>query len=242
MTERFTYGSDPLNYVDLHRGAGVTRGTVILIHGGFWRWNADYFNGPTPAAELLASQGWNVWQIEYRSVGSGGGWPTTLEDVAAAIDALATAPDIQLGRVITVGHSAGGHLAVWALSHTGPVALSGAVSLAGVLDLRLAEREGIGSDAAVNFLGGTSATHPERYDSASPSEHPVTDLPVRIIHGTGDYVVPMSQSSSYVVAAKKAGQDVQLKRVNGDHDVVIDPSSDAWVAVVDAITDLTAGR
>jgi acetyl esterase/lipase len=242
MSERVTYGPDPLNFADLHRASGTPRGTIIFIHGGFWRWNPEYFDGPTPACETLVAAGWNVWQIEYRSVGSGGGWPTTLEDVAAAVDALAAIADIQLGRVITVGHSAGGHLAVWALGHTGPVALAGGISLAGVLDLRLAEREGIGTDAAVNFLGGTSATYPDRFDSASPAEHPVADLPVRIVHGTGDYVVPMSQSSSYVVAAKKAGQDVQLKRVNGDHDVVIDPGTDAWVAVMEAITDLTAGR
>jgi acetyl esterase/lipase len=240
MSERFTYGDDPLHYVDLHRAVGAVRGTVILIHGGFWRWNPDFFNGPTPAAELLATMGWNIWQIEYRSVGSGGGWPTTLEDVAAAIDRLADVPGIELGRVITVGHSAGGHLAVWALGHTGPVTLAGGISLAGALDLRLAEREGIGNDAAVNFLGGTSAEFPDRYDSASPSEHPVAHIPVRIVHGTEDSVVPMSQSSSYAAAAKKAGQSVQLQRVSGDHGVVIDPRTDAWASTLAAIIDLTS--
>jgi acetyl esterase/lipase len=240
MPERFTYGEDPLQYADLHRAVGAVRGTVILIHGGFWRWNAEYFEEPTPAAELLASMGWNIWQIEYRSVGSGGGFPTTLEDVAAAIDRLAGVPEIELRRVVTVGHSAGGHLAVWALGHNGPVTLAGGISLAGVLDLRLAEREGIGTDAAVNFLGGTSADFPDRFDSASPAEHPVANIPVRIVHGTEDYVVPMSQSSSYAVAAKKAGQDVRLQRVKGDHAVVIDPRADAWVSTVAAIIDLTS--
>jgi acetyl esterase/lipase len=239
MSERFTYGDDPLHYVVLHRAVGTVRGTVVLIHGGFWRWSPDYFNGPTPAAQLLATMGWNIWQIEYRSVGSGGGWPTTLEDVAAAIDRLADVPDIKLGRVITVGHSAGGHLAVWALGHTGPITLAGGISLAGPLDLRLAEREGIGDDAAVNFLGGTSADFPDRYNSASPSEHPVAHIPVRIVHGTEDSVVPMSQSNSYAAAAKKAGQDVQLQQVAGDHGAVIDPQADAWTATLTAITDLT---
>ena len=240
MIERITYGDDPLQYADLHWAVGPVRGTVILIHGGFWRWNPEYFDGPTAAAKLLATLGWNIWQIEYRSLGSGGGWPTTLEDVSTAVDRLAEVPGIERGRVITVGHSAGGHLAVWALGHTGPITLAGGVSLAGVLDLRLAEREGIGNNAAVNFLGGTSVTHPDRYDSASPSEHPVVHIPVRIVHGTEDDEVPMSQSNSYVEAAKRTGQDVRLERVKADHYVLIEPGTAAWAATLAAIVDLTA--
>jgi acetyl esterase/lipase len=237
-----TYGSDALQYADLHVAAGVTRGTVILIHGGFWRWQARYFDGPTPMAHELASLGWNVWQIEYRSVGSGGGWPTTLDDVGSAIDRLAGIRDdgLQLGQVITAGHSAGGHLAVWSLSRESAVPLAGAVSLAGVLDLRLAEEHDLGDGAVINFLGGSSAEYPERFEIADPAEHPIADSRVRIVHGIDDDVVPMSQSLSYVDSARVAGQDAKLTPVRGDHGVVIDVNHESWPVTLGFVGELTA--
>jgi dipeptidyl aminopeptidase/acylaminoacyl peptidase len=239
MSEKFTYGDDPFHYALLHRATGPANATVIFIHGGFWRWSPDYFGSGDAATAALVAAGYNVWQIEYRPVGKGGGWPTTLEDVAAAIDLLATVPDIATGRIITVGHSAGGHLAVWALSHTGPVTLSGAVSLAGVVDLLLAESDRIGRKAAANFIGGSAKKYPERYDNASPAVHPVVGIPVRIVHGDEDFVVPMNQSESYVAVAAAVGQDVALTVVRGDHGVVVDPTTSAWPAVMAAVAELT---
>ncbi|HEY4269604.1 MAG TPA: alpha/beta fold hydrolase [Galbitalea sp.] len=251
--QRFTYGPDPLQFVDLHRAAGDGAaggdplGTVILIHGGYWRYDPTYFEGPTPMAREFARLGYTTWQVEYRAMGARGGWPETLQDVAAAIDLLATvsdaAPGLQLGKVVTVGHSAGGHLAVWALGESAAGALglpiAGAVSLAGVLDLRLAERDNLGRRAVANFLGGTSDEVPERYDTASPAEHPVADRAVRLIHGTGDDVVPVSQSEAYLAAALRAGQPATLETFDGDHFDVIDIHHPSWQLTLAAVRALT---
>ncbi len=243
--ERFSYGSDRLNFADLHRASGgAALGTVILVHGGFWRYDPTYFDGPTPMAREFARLGLTCWQVEYRSLGSGGGWPVTLRDVAAAIDLLARIPGLALGNVVTVGHSAGGHLALWALGESATEAIgipiAGAVSLAGVVDLRLAERENLGRRAVENFLGGTSAEVPERYDTASPAEHPVADRPVRLIHGTGDDVVPMSQSEAYLAAGRRVAQDVRLDTVDGGHMDVIDIEHPSWSLTLAAVRALTA--
>jgi acetyl esterase/lipase len=242
VAERFEYGDDAMQYGVLHRAEGAARGTVILIHGGFWRGTADLFDGPTPLAEALVARGWHVWQIEYRQLPNGGGWPTTLDDTAAAIEHLAVvASALDLGPVVPVGHSAGGHLAVWALSRPGArLALTGAVSLAGVLNLGLGEREHIGDGAVVGFLGGSSADLPERYAAADPIVRIERRLPVRIVHGSQDDVVPMNQSDSYVAAARAAGQDAAVTVVDGDHMVVIDPLHPAFEALLLALDEIRA--
>lgn len=244
MSKRYDYGDGPMQHGVLRPAEGPARGTVVLIHGGFWRGTPEYFDGPTPLAEALVARGWHVWQIEYRQVPNGGGWPGTLDDTAAAIEHLAVAAaDLGLdpGPVVTVGHSAGGHLAVWALSRPEAVLpLAGAVSLAGALDLLLGEREDIGAGAVVGFLGATSREHPERYAAADPVSRIVPRLPVRIVHGDRDDVVPMNQSEGYVAAARAAGQDVDLAVVGGDHMVVIDPEHEAFDALLAALEAIRA--
>jgi acetyl esterase/lipase len=244
VAERFEYGDGPMQYGVLRRGDGPVRGTVVLIHGGFWRGTPEYFDGPTPLAEALVGRGWHVWQVEYRQLPNGGGWPGTLDDTVAAIEHLAVVAstrEIDLGPVITVGHSAGGHLAVWALSRPGAaLPLTGAVSLAGVLDLRLGEEEAIGHGAVVGFLGGSSSDHPERYAAADPISRIEVRRPVRIVHGRADDVVPMNQSDAYVAAAREAGQDVALTVVDGDHMVVIDPDHAAFTALLAALEEISA--
>ena len=242
MARRFEYGDGPMQYGVFHAADAPARGTVILIHGGFWRGTPDYFDGPTPLADALVARRWNVWQVEYRQLPNGGGWPGTLDDTAAAIEHLAVVAStlgIESGPVIAVGHSAGGHLAVWALSRPDAVLpLAGAVSLAGVLDLLLGERERIGGGAVTDFLGGSSADHPERYAAADPSQRIRTGVPVRIVHGDRDDVVPMNQSDAYVAAARGAGQDVSVAVVDGDHMVVIDPHHPAFDALLTALDEI----
>ena len=244
MAQRFDYGDGPMQYGVLRVPEGPAHGTVVLIHGGFWRGTPDYFAGPEPLAEALAARGWQVWQIEYRQLPNGGGWPTTLEDVAAAVEHLAVAASslgIDPGPVVTVGHSAGGHLAVWALSRPGGVLpLAGAVSLAGVLDLRLGEREGIGRGAVVDLLGASSTDHPERYAAADPATRIVPSLPVRIVHGRQDDVVPLNQSESYAEAARRAGQDAAVAVVDADHMAVIDPTHPAFDALLESLDEIRA--
>ena len=244
MVERFEYGDGPMQYGVFRFADGSARGTVILIHGGFWRGTPDYFDGPTPMAEALVARGWNVWQLEYRQLPNGGGWPGTLDDVAAGIEhlaAVASSLDVDPGPIITVGHSAGGHLAVWALSRPGAVvALAGAVSLAGVLNLVLGEKENIGDGAVVGLLGGGPTDHPERYEAADPIVRIERRLPVRIVHGSQDDVVPMNQSDTYVAAAREAGQDAALTVVDGDHMAVIDPLHPAFDALQTALAEMLA--
>src|SRR5690349_23731746 len=105
------YGAGPAQFGELWRPDGPAAGTVVVLHGGFWRARYDLSLG-RPLAADLAGRGYVVWNLEYRRVGRGGGWPATLADVAAGIDRLADL-DVDVSAVVTVGHSAGGHLAVW---------------------------------------------------------------------------------------------------------------------------------
>ena len=132
------YGDDPSQYGELY-GEGPV---AVLIHGGFWK--AQYgLDLEVALAQDLAGRGWAAWNIEYRRLGNGGGVPETLDDVAAAIDALADIDGVDLSRVVAIGHSAGGHLAAWSATRENPrVPLTGVVSQAGVLDLQRASRMG----------------------------------------------------------------------------------------------------
>jgi acetyl esterase/lipase len=243
---RHHYGSDPSQFADLYPPVGPPRpGTVVLIHGGFWRarFGADHL---AEVAADLAGRGWVTWNIEYRRVGIGGGYPTTLEDVAAAIDALG---DVNQGRVVAVGHSAGGHLATWAAGRAGLAAgapgagpvveIGGAISLAGVVDLGTAARQGIGNGAALEFIGGGPDQYPERYAVADPMVHVPIPAAVRCVHGHADDRVPYAQSVAYVEAARRAGQDAELLEIDGDHFTVVDTSSSAWLTVIKALEELT---
>ena len=229
QTRTIRYGDDPSQFGELTVPEGTPRGVVVVIHGGFWRAAYDLDLG-RPLAAGLAGHGWAAWNIEYRRVGNGGGAPQTLDDVAAAIDTLAD-QGLPLDRVITVGHSAGGHLATWSASRgrhrrwPARVGVTGVVSQAGVVDLRTAYDERLGSGAVEAFLG-----HPPGPDDdpADPARNLPLDVPVHCVHGVDDDVVPVSQSRSYVAAARAAGATAELTEVPGDHFVVIDPAGDAW--------------
>ena len=223
------YGDDPSQFAELTLPADSPRGVVVVIHGGFWRDRYDLELG-RPLAASLAAEGWVAWNVEYRRVGNGGGSPRTLDDVASAIDALAQ-QDVDLRRVITLGHSAGGHLATWAASRgrhdrwPARVAITGVVSQAGVLDLGAAYDENLGAGAVEAFLG--HAPGPDDLP-ADPIRQVPLEVPVHCVHGLGDDVVPVSQSRGYVAAANAVGARAELTEVEGDHFVVVDPASDAW--------------
>ena len=166
---------------------------VVVIHGGFWKSAYDYTLGQ-PLARSLAAEGWTAWNIEYRRVGNGGGTPQTFDDVAAAIDALAEVEDLDTSTVVTLGHSAGGHLAVWAAGREDPgVAVTHAISQAGVLDLVMSERMGLGGGAAASLLGhapgpddaavGPPAADPARRAGVVRPRHRRRDRPAGPVGG-----------------------------------------------------------
>ncbi|WUS95154.1 alpha/beta fold hydrolase [Kribbella sp. NBC_00709] len=211
---------------------------AVVIHGGFWM--RDYgVELAVPLAQDLAEEGIGGYAIEYRRVGKGGGWPRTFEDVAAAIDALARQPRVDVSKVVAVGHSAGGQLAVWAAGRAGMpagapgddprVPIRGAVSQAGVLDLIDAYRQQVGGDAVQAFLGATPDQDRPRYSLASPYERLPLGVPVALVHGTRDSEVPIEQSRRYRDAAVNAGDQVRLTELQKvGHYELIDPHSEAW--------------
>jgi acetyl esterase/lipase len=241
---RHLYGTNPAQFGDLYRPEGPAHpGVVVVIHGGFWR-SAYNLSLGAPLAADLAARGYLAWNLEYRRVGNGGGWPATLADVAAGIDHLATL-DVDTSHVTAIGHSAGGHLAVWAAGRAAlPAKTPGAapavqvravVAQAGVLDLRTAAATGVGGTAVPDFLGGTPEQVPERYAVADPIRQVPLAAPVLCLHSRADHDVPFAQSTAYVAAATQAGGTATLCETDGDHFTAIDPSTAPWRAVIDAL-------
>ena len=164
------------------------------------------------------------------------GTPATFDDVAAGIDALAGVDGLATATVITLGHSAGGHLAAWAAGRADPaVPVTGVVSQAGVLDLVRAHELNLGTGAVQALLGHPPGPADAAYD---PYQQLPLDVPVRCVHGSGDAIVPIEISERYVAAASDAGGDATLTTVDGDHFVVIDPGSDAWQRTLGLLDDL----
>ncbi len=198
-------------------------------------------------AQDLAGRGYVVWNLEYRRVGAGGGWPATFADVAAGIDALTTL-DVDTSRVVAIGHSAGGQLAAWAAGRAKlPAAAPGAhprvpltavLSQAGVLDLATAAEQGVGGSAVADLMGGSPAQVAQRYGWADPIRQVPLSVPVLCVHAHADGNVPYAQSTAYVAAATKAGARATLATVPGDHFTLIDPSSPDWTVVVNALPQL----
>lgn len=204
--ETISYGVHPDQVADVRRGDGRT---AILVHGGFWR--PAYTRANTRALAVdLALRGWTTWNVEYRRTGV----DDTLADVAAALDLT--------GPGVAIGHSAGGHLVLWAAG-TGKV--EKAVSLAGVTDLARAARDGIGANAAVEFAGPEPPAH------ADPMRRLPLDVPVLLAHGTEDDRVPVDYSRAF---AEAAGADL-LELPGAGHFEVIDPRTPQWAAVVDRL-------
>ena len=234
---RHRYGSHFHQFGDLlvPEGDGPFPVAVVL-HGGFWReqYALDLMDDH---ARDLPRRGFAAWNVEYRRVGevSGGGYPETLDDVAAAIDALAgfDAP-LDLERVVAIGHSAGGHLGLWAAGRDDPgVRLAGVVSQAGVHDLREADRLGLGEGATAEFMGGPAGELADAYAEASPIERLPLGVPALLVHGEVDDRVPASMSSAYAEAARAADDEVELVlRPGEDHFVHLDVDGAAWGDVV----------
>ncbi|MEV1333458.1 alpha/beta hydrolase, partial [Micromonospora costi] len=240
------YGDHPDQVADLREpaGDGPARPLVVVVHGGFWR--AEYDRRHTgPLAAALAALGHPVAQLEYRRTGQpGGGWPNTLTDTLTGVTELPRlAAAAMPGRVagaapILVGHSAGGHLALY-VAATAPAAVGGVLALAPVADLVEAYRRDLDGGAVAALLGGGPEEFPERYAAADPRML----VPIRprtvVIHGGLDHQVPPEIGRDFVASARAAGSDITLVELSEcEHFGLIDPESAAWPLVVQALQSL----
>ena len=230
---------------------------VLVVHGGFWQAEWDRMHA-RPMAAALADTGFVVGSVEYRRIGSAdGGWPGTLDDIAAAVDRLpemikATAPaGAHTVGVVLIGHSAGGHLVLWAAArHRLPTgvawhraesaAVTGVVALAPVAELSRADREDVGEGAVGQLVGGHANQVPDRYALVDPSALAPSGVRTVVVHGVDDQQVPVAHSRSYVEMARATGDDVTLVELpETEHFEVIDPLSTAWPAVLHAVRSVS---
>lgn len=239
------YGTDPSQVGDLYLPGALRPPVLCLLHGGFWRmpYGRDQM---APLAADLVARGYAVWNLEYRRTGGGGGWPQTFLDVAAGIDHLAAlaaeGPELDLGRVITLGHSAGGQLALWAAGRhrlppeapgAGPrVRVAAAIGQAPAADLVAAHAYPASKEPVLALLGGPPSACPERYRAASPRALLPFGVPHLLVHGADDDLVPVAMSRDYATTAQEAGEAVAYAELPGTgHFEHLDPNGAAWAAV-----------
>ncbi len=252
------YGQHPAQACDLHAPRDGGRGVAVLLHGGYWRARYDRSLQDDVARDLVR-RGWWVWNVDYRGVGAGGGWPATFEDVAAALDLLPRiGPElgVPMDRLVVVGHSAGGTLALWGAARgrlpdgapgAGPPGTDlpvprAVVAQAGVCDLVAGARAGIGAGAVRDLMGRMPpepddvppAAAPDPYVLASPMARLPLGVPTLLVTGADDDTVPPSQSTSYAAAARAAGDPVTLAVLPGEgHYGHLDPGSPVWRVTAD---------
>jgi acetyl esterase/lipase len=235
------YGPGPAQLYDVRLPTSATRSTTVaIIHGGFWKAEFDRSHAASQA-QAFADKGFHVAVLEYRRVGmAGGGWPGTFLDVAAAVAAVRADPDLP-DRVVLVGHSAGGHLAALVASQPDAQGLGGAVCLAGCVDLALTARMGLGDRAAQALMGGEPANLPAASTEADPAAlAPV--VPLVLLHGADDQVVPPEVSRSYVDRVRASARaHAQVRRTvipACGHFGLIDPEHPAFAVVLDSVRSL----
>ncbi|WP_405880750.1 alpha/beta hydrolase [Streptomyces sp. NBC_01136] len=261
------YGDHPDQVIDFYTprepDPAVPAPLVIVLHGGAWRAPYDRRH-ITPFADFLARRGFAVANVEYRrgsAIPAQGGegpvagrWPDTFDDIAAALDALPEfarehLPQADLSRTVITGHSAGGHLALWAAARhvlpadapwrtDRPAPLRGVVALAPIADFRVAEELDVCSGASRQLLGGEA-----RFAQRQPYADPVFLLPTGIattlVQGRADIVVPQAVAESYADAAARAGEVVGLTLLEDvGHFPLIDPAADACAVVAEEIAQL----
>lgn len=223
------YGDHDDQILDLYGSIVEGADLIIVIHGGFWR--SAYTRRNTSALAMgIAEAGLPCANVEYRRLG-GGTYEALLGDVASARERLDT-----FERVVAVGHSAGGQLALW-LAAEGLV--DAAVALGGVCDLGDAFERRLGDDAVGELLGGSPDQLPQAYALADPAARLPLGRPHVLAHGIADDRVPIEHARQYAARARAAGDDCVLVELDADHFQLIDPRSATWPDVLDIVTSLT---
>jgi acetyl esterase/lipase len=263
---RIHYGPGEYQFGDLRLPAEAAKRPVplvIFVHGGWWKSAYDLTHAGHLCA-ALKSAGVATWSIEYRRVGStGGGWPATFQDVAAGCDhvaALANSYPLDLGRVIAMGHSAGGHLAFWlggrhhipesSPLHAPPskVALRGVIALAGAVDLRLTcDLSGYLTFAhdkheVYGLMGGAPGEFEDRYRAGNPGDLLPLGVPQLLIQGSDDDQIPPQLPHRWADMARRQGDTAAVTMVpSAGHMDLVDPESKAWGTVQGAVLHLVHG-
>jgi acetyl esterase/lipase len=227
---------------------------LLMIHGGFWQSAYDLEHTRLLCADLTG-RGIVTCNLEYRRIGNpGGGWPGTFQDISLASykipEILSSDLRVDMTRSAVMGHSAGGHLALWLVSRhkvskRSPLHESrkspivNAISLAGVLDLRTAWKQKLGHGIVTRLIGGSPDQHPDRYDAGSPIELLPNGARKVVIHGAVDSTVPVSQSEQFAREASESGDECSLVKLEDTgHFELIDPKSDAWSTVITAVEEM----
>jgi acetyl esterase/lipase len=249
------YGRDPLQVADLWLPEG--RGphpTVLMVHGGCWQTGIADRNIMNWIADDLRRRGIAVWNIDYRGVDRpGGGYPGTFRDAAAGADALrahAAEYRLDLSHLVAIGHSAGGHLALWLagrrrlpagspLRSADPLRIHEAISLGGLPDLEEAARSenGCGNEVIGRLTnGGSAAPRPNPFADTSVPRLAPLGIPQVLINGRQDRIIPIAYAEGYAAPMRAAGDQVRVRMLDRTgHVELVAPESAAWAAAVEEI-------
>ena len=238
---QLSYGTDAEQFGDLYLPEETDKPypVIVLLHGGCWR-AAHSLLQLGELCKSLNTLGYAVWNIEYRRLGNGGGWPTTFKDVAKGSDYLREISKeylLDLSKVISMGHSAGGHLALWLatrdqlpnsseLYSQNPLAISGVISLAGIPDLVNGVEQNICRGACEELMGGLPEICPERYKQGSPHYFSYKDIPQIHLLGELDPIIPLD----YLRTALEQQQSTDTLKVIPDigHFEMVMPETSSW--------------
>jgi acetyl esterase/lipase len=224
------YGEDPGQIIEVREGrqGAAERPLVLIIHGGFWRPDIDRTHA-RPMAQAIAAAGWTVALPEYARMA--GNPAPTLADLTLVLTQAPLLVALHSGDVILIGHSAGGHLALWATAARICPRLVGTLALAPVADLLLAHEMGLGNGAVARFLGADPVSRPD----LDPRQMSGPETPTRIVHGSDDEIVPLAISESY--AAAHSGVTL-IQVADSGHFALIDPQATAWPVVIEQLSRL----
>ena len=246
--KRIYYGKHPLQFAELwlpkNKGPHPV---VLMVHGGCWQTSIADLTIMNYLAADLAKSGIAVWNVEYRGVDRpGGGYPGTFLDVGLAADALRTAAPVyglKIDWVVAVGHSAGGHLALWlagrmrlptgsALHSADPLHIAAVVSAGGLPDLEAARTlpgNDCGAEAVPKLVGTPSASRPDVYADTSVTSLLPLNVPQYLVNGALDRIAPASLAQDYAAKARRMGDVVRVTVVPGSgHVELIAPGTAAW--------------